>query len=146
MEDNYESLKIENQICFPLYATSKEIIRQYQPFLSELDLTYTQYITMLVLWEYGDTNMKELGKHLFLNSGTLTPLVKELEDKGYVKRKRNRKDERNLIIALTPQGLGLKEKAVVIPQEMGRCVKLSPEEAGQLYKILYKVLAQLEEE
>ncbi len=146
MEDNYESLKIENQICFPLYATSKEIIRQYQPFLSELDLTYTQYITMLVLWEYGDTNMKELGKHLFLNSGTLTPLVKKLEDKGYVKRKRNRKDERNLIIALTPQGLGLKEKAVVIPQEMGRCVKLSPEEAGQLYKILYKVLAQLEEE
>jgi DNA-binding MarR family transcriptional regulator len=146
MEDNYESLKIENQICFPLYATSKEIIRQYQPFLSELDLTYTQYITMLVLWEYGDTNMKELGKHLFLNSGTLTPLVKKLEDKGYVKRKRNRKDERNLIIALTPQGLALKEKAVVIPQEMGRCVKLSPEEAGQLYKILYKVLAQLEEE
>ena len=146
MEDNYESLKIENQICFPLYATSKEIIRQYQPFLSELDLTYTQYITMLVLWEYGDTNMKELGKHLFLNSGTLTPLVRKLEDKGYVKRKRNRKDERNLIIALTPQGLGLKEKAVVIPQEMGRCVKLSPEEAGQLYKILYKVLAQLEEE
>ena len=146
MEDNYESLKIENQICFPLYATSKEIIRQYQPFLSELDLTYTQYITMLVLWEYGDTNMKELGKHLFLNSGTLTPLVKKLEDKGYVKRKRNRKDERNLIIALTPQGLELKEKAVVIPQEMGRCVKLSPEEAGQLYKILYKVLAQLEEE
>lgn len=146
MEDNYESLKIENQICFPLYATSKEIIRQYQPFLSGLDLTYTQYITMLVLWEYGDTNMKELGKHLFLNSGTLTPLVKKLEDKGYVKRKRNRKDERNLIIALTPQGLALKEKAVVIPQEMGRCVKLSPEEAGQLYKILYKVLAQLEEE
>lgn len=146
MEDNYESLKIENQICFPLYATSKEIIRQYQPFLSELDLTYTQYITMLVLWEYGDTNMKELGKHLFLNSGTLTPLVKKLEDKGYVKRKRNRKDERNLIIALTPQGLALKEKAVVIPREMGRCVKLSPEEAGQLYKILYKVLAQLEEE
>jgi len=146
MEDNYESLKIENQICFPLYATSKEIIRQYQPFLSELDLTYTQYITMLVLWEYGDTNMKELGKHLFLNSGTLTPLVKKLEDKGYVKRKRNRKDERNLIIVLTPQGLALKEKAVVIPQEMGRCVKLSPEEAGQLYKILYKVLAQLEEE
>ena len=146
MEDNYESLKIENQICFPLYATSKEIIRQYQPFLSELDLTYTQYITMLVLWEYGDTNMKELGKHLFLNSGTLTPLVKKLEDKGYVKRKRNRKDERNLIIALTPQGLALKEKAVVIPQEMGRCVKLSPEEAGQLYKILYKILAQLEEE
>ncbi len=146
MEDNYESLKIENQICFPLYATSKEIIRQYQPFLSELDLTYTQYITMLVLWEYGDTNMKELGKHLFLNSGTLTPLVRKLEDKGYVKRKRNRKDERNLIIALTPQGLALKEKAVVIPQEMGRCVKLSPEEAGQLYKILYKVLAQLEEE
>ena len=146
MEDNYESLKIENQICFPLYATSKEIIRQYQPFLSELDLTYTQYITMLVLWEYGDTNMKELGKHLFLNSGTLTPLVKKLEDKGYLRRKRKRKDERNLIIALTPQGLGLKEKAVVIPQEMGRCVKLSPEEAGQLYKILYKVLAQLEEE
>ncbi len=146
MEDNYESLKIENQICFPLYATSKEIIRQYQPFLSELDLTYTQYITMLVLWEYGDTNMKELGKHLFLNSGTLTPLVKKLEDKGYLRRKRNRKDERNLIIALTPQGLTLKEKAVVIPQEMGRCVKLSPEEAGQLYKILYKVLAQLEEE
>ena len=146
MEDNYESLKIENQICFPLYATSKEIIRQYQPFLSALDLTYTQYITMLVLWEYGDTNMKELGKHLFLNSGTLTPLVKKLEDKGYVRRKRNRKDERNLIIALTPQGLALKEKAVVIPHEMGRCVKLSPEEAGQLYKILYKVLAQLEEE
>lgn len=146
MEDCYESLKIENQICFPLYAASKEIVRHYQALLSELDLTYTQYITMLVLWEYGDTNMKELGKHLFLDSGTLTPLIKKLEDKGYLRRKRNRKDERNLLITLTPEGVALKEKAVNIPREIGRCVKLPPEEATQLYKILYKVLLQLEEE
>ncbi|MCR4697907.1 MAG: MarR family transcriptional regulator [Bacilli bacterium] len=146
MANKYDVLKIENQICFPLYAASKEIVRQYQPFLDELDLTYTQYITMLVLWEYGDTNIKKLGEYLLLDSGTLTPLVKKLEEKGYVIRHRKKDDERNLIISLTNKGEELKEKAVEVPYKIGSCVCLEPEEAKALYSLLYKVLGKLKKE
>ncbi len=98
--DKYDSLKLENQLCFPLYACSKEITRRYKPFLSKLDLTYTQYITMMVLWETRELSVKELGDKLFLDSGTLTPLLKKLESKGYLTRNRSVKDERNLIIKI----------------------------------------------
>ena len=94
MNDKYDAIKLENQICFPLYACAKEIVRRYKPFLDELDLTYTQYITMMVLWEEKEMNVKELGKRLYLDSGTLTPVLKRLEQKGLVIRKRNSKDER----------------------------------------------------
>ena len=138
--DKYDSLKIENQICFPLYACSKEVIRLYKPFLDMLDLTYTQYITMMVLWEYKELNVKELGEKIYLDSGTLTPLLKKLESKGYIKRSRSKEDERNLLISITDEGMSLREEALQVPEKMAGCVKLDMESAKNLYDILYKLL------
>jgi DNA-binding MarR family transcriptional regulator len=140
--NEYDCLKLENQICFPLYACAKEVVRKYKPFLDELDLTYTQYIAMMVMWEHKQLNVKELGKYLYLDSGTLTPLLRKLETKGYVERKRFEKDERNLIVTLTKEGEQLKEKAKLVPEKMGQCVALTQQEAGQLYQLLYKILGQ----
>lgn len=142
--DKYEVLKLENQICFPLYACSKEIVKRYTPFLEEIDLTYTQYITMLVLWEHKEMNVKELGKFLYLDSGTLTPVLKKLEQKGYITRKRDTKDERVLNVAVTEDGMALREKALNIPMQIGGCVRLEPEEAIQLHTILQKLLKNFE--
>lgn len=139
---NYDALKLENQLCFPLYAASREVIRQYRPFLDSLDLTYTQYITMMVFWEEKKINVKELGKKLFLDSGTLTPVLKSLENKGYVKRYRSPDDERVLTVEITEEGEKLKDKALTIPEKIAGCVKLQPQEAMQLYKLLYKVLGE----
>ena len=141
----YESLKLENQLCFPLYAASREIIKQYRPYLDALDLTYTQYIAMMVFWEEKKLNVKELGKKLFLDSGTLTPVLKSLESKGYVIRSRSKEDERMLDVEITEKGEALKEQAVSIPQSVAGCVKLDREEAMQLYQLLYKVLGALKE-
>ena len=138
--DKYEVLKLENQICFPLYACSKEIVKRYTPFLEEIDLTYTQYIAMLVLWEHPEMNVKELGKYLYLDSGTLTPVLKKLEQKGFVTRKRDTKDERVLNVAVTDAGMALREKALHIPMQIGGCVHLEPEDAIQLHTILQKLL------
>lgn len=143
--DKYESLKLKNQLCFPLYAVSKEIVKLYKPSLDELDLTYTQYITLMVLWEHKQMNVKELGRFLYLDSGTLTPVLKKLEQKGWIERARAKEDERVLIVTLTPQGEALREKAVKIPETIGACVDLEPEEATSLYQILYKILGRLEE-
>ena len=137
---NYDALKIEKQLCFPLYAASRSVIRRYKPFLDELDLTYTQYIAMMVLWEKRTTTVKDLGVSLFLDSGTLTPLLKKLEAKGLVTRRRSEEDERNLIITITETGESLKERAVEIPGKMAQCSNLKPEEAAVLYQILYKIL------
>lgn len=141
--ENYEQLKLENQICFPLYAGAKEVVRKYKPYLDEIDLTYTQYIAMMVLWEKNQMNVKELGELLYLDSGTLTPLLKKLEAKGYVTRCRCKEDERNLIICITEEGEALKEKAADIPRKVGSCMKLSKEEAQTLYSLLYKLLEDL---
>ena len=141
MEENkYDVLKLTNQLCFPLYACSREIIKQYKPFLDEIDLTYTQYITMLVLWERTSINVKSLGELLYLDSGTLTPLLKKLESKGYITRQRSMEDERNLIVTITEDGEALKERAVSVPSELAKCFPLDPEEAAILYRILYKML------
>lgn len=140
MTDRYDVLKLENQLCFPLYACSKEIVKRYKPYLDELDLTYTQYITMLVLWEHKQMNVKELGNYLFLDSGTLTPVLKKLEQKGWIERSRSIEDERVLNVTLTKSGEMLKEKAIQIPEKLCTCVKLTPEESHQLYNLLYKVL------
>lgn len=140
MSDKYDVLKIDNQLCFPLYACSKEIVRRYKPFLEEIDLTYTQYITMMVLWEKKEINVKELGKQLFLDSGTLTPVLKRLEQKNLISRQRDSRDERNLIVRLTAEGEQLKEKAVEIPVKMAGCVSLSEQDAAELYQLLHKVL------
>ncbi len=141
--NQYDTLKLENQLCFSLYAASKEIVRHYKPFLDELDLTYTQYIAMMVLWEHKELTVKELGTYLYLDSGTLTPLLKTMEKKGWVTRCRSKEDERVLHVSITEQGEALKEKAVHVPQQMAQCVKLEKEEAEQLYRILNKILKTL---
>lgn len=141
----YDCLKIENQLCFPLYAASKEIVRRYKPMLDRIDLTYTQYIAMMVLWDRKELNVKELGRCLYLDSGTLTPLLKKLENKGFVTRHRSESDERNLIITITDKGMDLREEAMKVPSEMGRCLCLNEEDTDVLYKLLYKVLDSIEE-
>ena len=140
MSSKYDCLKLKNQICFPLYACSKEIIRRYKPFLDKVDLTYTQYITMMALWENERMNVRELGNCLFLDSGTLTPVLKKLEGKGYIKRSRSKEDERNLIVTVTEKGWELREEMLSIPSSMSSCVDLQPQEAADLYRLLYKVL------
>ncbi len=142
----YDGLKLENQLCFPLYACSKEIIRRYRPFLDELDLTYTQYIVMMVFWEHRKISVKELGKNLFLDSGTLTPVLKSLEAKGYIRRYRSTEDERVLFAEMTESGEALKESAITIPSRIGECVCLDSNEAMQLYHLLYKVLNTFKEQ
>lgn len=142
MEKNYDALRLENQVCFPLYACSREVIKQYKPFLDELDLTYTQYIAMLVLWEKKAVTVKELGTSLFLDSGTLTPLLKKMEAKGLLSRRRSADDERSLIVSLTEEGEALRERAVEIPRKMAQCVNLTREESFELYRLLYKLLRE----
>lgn len=143
-EKKYDALKIENQLCFPLYACSREIIRRYTPFLDALDLTYTQYITLLVLWERKSLTVKALGEALYLDSGTLTPLLKKLEDKGLLSRERSAQDARTVIVSLTDAGEALRDKALAVPESMARCTNLTAEEAAALYRILYKMLSQEE--
>lgn len=141
-KSKFDNLKLSNQLCFPLYAASREVIKQYRPFLDEIDLTYTQYVTMMVFWEEKIINVKELGNRLFLDSGTLTPVLKSLEVKGLVKRYRSKEDERILMVEITEKGEKLKEKANLIPEKIGACVKLSENEAITLYNLLYKLLEQ----
>ena len=140
MEQKYDCLKLQNQLCFPLYACSKEVVRRYKPLLDRLDLTYTQYITMMVLWEKKEMNVKEIGEQLFLDSGTLTPLLKKLENKGYVTRTRSEEDERSIRVTITKDGEALREEACKVPAVMGQCVDLTPEESATLYTLLYKIL------
>ena len=140
MDSKLDCLKLENQLCFPLYAASKEVIKKYRPFLEELDLTYTQYISMMVLWQEKSITVKDLGSRLFLDSGTLTPLLKSLETKGLVTRNRSPRDERILIVSITESGENLKNKAAFIPEKMASCINLTKEEAEVLYKILSKIL------
>lgn len=136
----YDCLKLENQLCFPLYAASREILRMYTPLLKEIDLTYTQYIVMMVMWEKKTLTVGELGKSLYLDTGTLSPLLKSMEKKSLIKRQRNSLDERIVEISITEEGENLKEKAASIPQKIGSCLKITKEEAETLYKILYEII------
>ena len=120
--DKYESLKLDNQLCFPLYAAGKEVVRKYHALLDELGLTYTQYITLMVLWETDGVSVKDLGSRLLLDSGTLTPLLKSLEKKGFVTRRRGDADERMVFVYLTEEGLALRDRAVGIPPRIAECV------------------------
>lgn len=144
MADKYDGLKLKNQICFPLYVCSKEIIRRYKPHLDALDLTYTQYIAMMVLWEEKQINVKDLGQRLYLDSGTLTPLLKKLESKGYITRRRSKEDERNRIISITDDGNALRDKAIEIPEKVGKCLNIPYEKTLKLYKSLYEILDRFE--
>ena len=143
MDNKYDVLKLENQLCFPLYVCAKEVVRAYKPYLDELDITYTQYITMMVMWEHKELRVKEIGEHLYLDSGTLTSVLKKLEEKGFVTRKRSEKDERDLIVTITDKGTALKEKAVHVPEKLGACVELDPQKAKALYDTLYEVIGKL---
>ena len=144
MDSRYDALKLKNQLCFPLYACSRNVIREYKPYLDRLDLTYTQYIAMLVLWEKGSLTVKELGEELYLDSGTLTPLLKKLEAKGLITRKRSTEDERNLILTLTKAGLHMRDDALEIPQELAKKVPLDAEEIRTLYRLLHQILERQE--
>lgn len=135
-----ECLKLKNQLCFPLYAASKEVTKRYTPLLQELGLTYTQYIAMLVLWEKDSISIKELGEFLFLDSGTITPLIKKLECQGLVRRERDTTDERIVKVHLTVDGKNLQQKAVCVPGKMGGKLPLTSEECETLYGLLYKIL------
>jgi len=145
-ETQFDPLNIKAQLCFPIYACAREIIKAYTPFLEEVNLTYTQYITMMVMWERKEINFKELGDILFLDSGTLTPVVKNLEQKGLVTKARSKNDERAVIVSITDAGIKLKEKAVEIPQKMVCTYSLSKEDGMQLYTLMYKLLNKFNEQ
>ena len=145
MTETFDPLKLENQLCFPLYVCAKEMIRRYKPFLDELDLTYTQYIVMMALWEHQPLSVKQLGKLLFLDSGTLTPVIKSLEKKGYVVRERSHDDERVVNISLSDEGENLRVQALSIPEKIGRCIDLPIDEAEKLYSILHRLSGKLTE-
>ena len=145
-EKKYDCLKLSSQLCFPLYACARETIKLYTPHLEKIGLTYTQYITMMVLWEQNSLTAKELGRLLYLDSGTLTPLLKKLEAKGLLTRRRSEADERNLIITLTEEGEALKDQAMKIPYELEKSINLEHDEILQLYHLLHKLLLSVEEQ
>ena len=143
MPDAYAALRLENQLCFPLYAAARAVIRRYTPILGELDLTYTQYIALMVLWEEGKCSVKELGRRLYLDSGTLTPLLKSMEQKGLILRSRSAEDERSVIAELTEAGWALRERALSVPGRAAACVRMDQSEAAALYRLLYQLLDDL---
>ena len=145
MSEAEDTLKLENQLSFSLYACSKELIRAYKPLLESLNLTYTQYLAMTVLWEFGHTNSKVMGRLLHLDSGTLTPVLKALEQKGYLRRTRGQLDGRHLIVTMTDEGYRLKEKAAHIPADAAAMMGLSDAESAQLAALLNKLLHNLAE-
>ena len=138
--DKYDSLLLKNQLCFPTYAVANKILRKYQPLLDKLNLTYTQYIVMMVMWEKKTVNEKELCESLHLKTNTVAPLIKKLKEKGFIDIKKDKEDKRNLVISLTNEGEKLKEKAVDVPPSIAEEFNLTEEEAMFLYKILYKIL------
>ena len=141
-----DPLKLENQLCFPLYACARKVVSLYTPYFKPLGLTYTQYIVLLVLWEEAPVTVGELGRRLFLDNGTLTPLLKKLEERGLVERKRSSEDERVVQVFLTDKGMALRQEAASTPAKIGGCIHLEPEEAAALYGLLYKLIGSLEEE
>ncbi len=136
----YEQLKLDNQLCFPLYAASRAVVNKYSPYLNELGLTYTQYITMMVIWEENEVTVKHLGERLYLDSGTLSPLINALIKKGYIEKNRSVKDERTVIISVTEKGKKLEDLAAEIPFKIASCIKLSQKDAKDLYRILHQII------
>ncbi len=135
-------LMLESQLCFPLYAAARKVISRYTPYLKPLGITYTQYIVFLTLWEYGDAAVGELCRKLYLDNGTLTPLLKKMEEAGYVRRIRSAEDERVVTVQLTEKGWSMREKVQDIPSRIGSCISMKKEEAEQLYAALYRILNQ----
>ena len=138
--DYHEAMKLSNQLCFPLYAAARNVTGLYTPCLRPLGLTYTQYIVFLVLWEKDALTVGEIGERLMLDNGTLSPLLKKMEQAGYVERRRSQEDERVVVITLTEAGRAFQEKAKDIPVQVAGCIDLSPEKAQTLYALLYELL------
>ena len=143
-KDRYESIRLENQLCFPLYACSKEVIRQYRKPLEKLGLTYTQYVVMMVLWEDGGMTEGDLGKKVYLDSGTLAPLLKRMEKQGIINRVRPDDNERKLFISLTEKGEAMKEQALDVPKAMNGCIDLPENELKELKRLLDKAVSGME--
>jgi len=145
-DDRYACLRLDNQLCFPLYVCAKEVVRRYKPVLDELDLTYTQYIAMMAMWEHRSMTVKDIGKALCLDSGTMTPVLKKLEDKGYISRSRDPSDERVVIVKVTDEGMALQDRALSVPGRMWSCLDMSTEDAATLKRILGDMMSGFEEE
>lgn len=139
-----ESLKLQNQLCFPLYVIAKEITGLYRPFLDELDITYPQYLVMMVLWENDGLSVNHIGEKLYLDSGTLTPLLKRLETKGFITRKRKKEDERVVEVFLTETGKTLQAKACEIPEKIYKKIDASEQDWLDLKKSVQKILTKIE--
>ena len=137
-----EMMKLDNQMCFPLYAAARKVTGLYTPWLKELGITYTQYITFLVLWEKDGLTVGEICERLMLDNGTVSPLLKKMESAGYITRTRSDEDDRVVVITLTEQGRELQDKAKDIPEKVGGCIDLSPEKALKLYELLYELLGK----
>ncbi len=142
----YPQLQLENQLCFPLYAAARKVVNEYNPLLKDYGLTYTQYIVFLALWETenGKAKVGDLGRRLYLDCGTLTPLLKKMEESGWLTRCRCKVDERVVYVSLTEAGWAMREELKVIPEKMGQCVGISQEEAAELYRLLYRLLEVME--
>lgn len=141
MDSDYrEAMKLSNQLCFPLYAAARGVTNLYTPILQPLGLTYTQYLVFLVLWERDGVTVGEIGEKLMLDNGTLSPLLKKLQEAGYIERRRSADDERVVLITLTEKGRDLQEQAKDVPKKAARCVDLPPEKARELYTLLYELL------
>lgn len=141
-EFEFDCLRLDQQLCFPLYAAARKVTGQYTPYFKELGLTYTQYIVFMVLWEKDEVTVGDICRRLYLDSGTLTPLLKKMEEKGWLQRTRSREDERIVIITLTEEGRKMKERCQSIPASVSKCIHLSPEDAAALYRILYQILEE----
>ena len=138
--DKYDPLLLKNQLCFPTYAAANKIIRRYQPLLKKLDLTYTQYVVMMVMWEKEVVNEKDLVNRLYLQANTLNPLLKKLKEKEYISINKDKEDKRNLVIALTTKGKKLKDKAIDVPLTLAQEPWLTVEEAKEYRRLLYKII------
>lgn len=141
--EEFNPLALDNQLCFALYVCSKEIIRKYQPFLEPLNLTYTMYITLMALWEKDNITVKDLGKKLFLDSGTLTPLLKKMENQNLIERNRSKEDERTVFVKLTENGRIMREKCNEIPSKMACCGLLDLEKASSVLENLHEMMGRI---
>ena len=145
MSNKYEALQLKNQLCFPFYACANKIMKRYRKLLKYLDLTYTQYLVMAVLWEIDGINVSTICSLLLLETNTITPVIKKLETKGLVKKEKDKKDARNYVVSLTEKGLELKEKSIQVPPNIIKKVNLSNEEKEELKKYLYRILEEVDE-
>ena len=144
-ENGYSQLQLDNQVCFPLYACARKVISAYNPLLRPLGLTYTQYLVMLALWEHGKEKVGELCQRLYLDCGTITPMLKKMEENGLLTRCRCKMDERVVYVALTEKGWEMREQVKDIPLKVGECITLSREDSYELYTLLHKLLDTINE-